>query len=81
MLTVTKEAVRLCQKRKRVVIVTLVGTESFVIKVGIDHNHIKWISCTVLMTFISSLIVNCLSIINLEVEVLTKIIPVFTFNL
>lgn len=81
MLTVTKEAVRLCQKRKHVVIVTLVGTESFVIKVGIDHNHIEWISCTVLMTFISSLIVNCLSIINLEVEVLTKIIPVFTFNL
>lgn len=81
MLTVTKEAVRLCQKRKRVVIVTLVGTESFVIKVGIDHNHIEWISCTVLMTVISSLIVNCLSIINLEVEILTKIIPVFTFNL
>lgn len=81
MLTVTKEAVRLCQKRKRVVIVTLVGTESFVIKVGIDNNHIEWIACTVLMTFISSLIVNCLSIINLEVEVLTKIIPVFTFNL
>lgn len=61
---------RLCQKRKRVAIVTLAGTESFVNKVGIDHNHIEWISSTVLMTLISSLIVNCLSIINLEVEVL-----------